>query len=288
MTSLQSIVREKDDLLQMLQQSFLELDDCSSDQESSCVCEQSPKQLQSRRLAMGSQQHLNNGLSAVPTTGKSTGEAPVPYMSKATSHHELPKIVHHTTGGVTGSHSKQLQQAVSGAQMPPSYHYLGSRPPAFKVSHSPPSTAGIGVVTSAPIHLSSAPNAFRTQSTPKVSPYSKLVVASDVSVCSAPGSVTTPPNTLQHLRGIKSKTPPPNYKISQQSVAIRRRENVGGPPDAGDSPENSRNSSIELFDALVSQMKCNGSATPSSYPAVRTNYRHQHSKSSPSNSRIHL
>lgn len=297
LTSLQSIVREKDDLLQMLQQSFLELDDGTLDQESPYVCELSPRQMQSWRLAMGRQQHLgNNGFSAVPATGKAAGEAPVPPYTgppKAMSHHELAKSVHHRLGGVmTGSHSKQQQQqqqqAVSGTPMPPpSYHYLGPRPPAFKASHSPPTvSAGIGAVnTPLPVHLDPAPNAFTPQSAPKVNPYAKLAVASsNVSVCSAPGAVaTTPPSTYQHFRGIKSKTPPPNYKISQQSVAIRRRENVGGPPDGGDSSEGSRNSSIELFEALISQVKCNGSVTPSS------SYRHQHSKSSPSNPhRIHL
>ena len=292
MTSLQSTVKEKESLLQMLQQSFLEPEEYSSPDQDPPYHGQMPP-MRTHKHMPGSHLHLTNGAPAKPgSVGIAVGEAPAHYPGSPSfkPRQELPNGTHHSPGGLLGSPTKQHQQVDAVVMpLPPPYHYSGSPPSAFNFNVPHYSSAVVvGAIGSAPQHVRSAPNTPRMRSKPKVSPYSRLAVATDVSVCSAPGSIASSPHTPKRLQGMKSKTPPPNYKISQQHAVVHHREkrrSVDGLLDAGgESPENPRNSSIELFESLISHVKCNGHMIPPGSPVIRANYTHQHSKSSPSNS----
>ena len=107
---------------------------------------------------------------------------------------------------------------------------------------------------------------------------------------SAPGSATSSPS-ISRLRGraLKSKTPPPSYRVTssqrqQYEGSRQRHRSVDGLLDDMDlSPGDAQNGQLDLFESLLG----NSMPPTAAPPFINGGYTHRHSKSSPTSDRVH-
>ena len=105
---------------------------------------------------------------------------------------------------------------------------------------------------------------------------------------STPNSATSSPANTR--RRLKSKTPPPGYRVTStqkhEELRQQRHQSVDRLLDGIESPSvGSQNGQLDLFESLL------GDSLPPTNAAtalINSSYTHRHSKSSPTSDRLHL
>ncbi len=274
----------------MMQQSFLDPDDCGPDHEAVYSTLQNPhshtlhhqtspvfakklgksgKSVSHLSLSSGTQPY--GGLGVVPT--HISGSLPNRYREAATS-------VTMVNGGMT---IPSTPTNGSYYDFPTSLSY-GSH-----LQHLSPGQSPRGVPNS--------PHGRARISHPNLA----LSTFDTTSTVSAPNSRITTPATCKRSE-VKSKTPPPVYRAIRTSSQSKKRhgsvgtvlDDEGGvAPDTHsssndelslglDPAHHGANGHLELFDSLIGK----GVETPKAF--INSNYRHKHSSSSPCSNRVHL
>lgn len=245
-------------MIQMLQLSFLEPEESDND-EGMFLPQGSPLLFAKKPGLNGSQGSLSSGS---PLSG-STGEIPGTYsVSPPMKHWEMHNGVPFTNGGLGHTRHNDIPPSNGHHLDYPSVNSPHLRHLGAPLSHSAPNTPKIR--------------------RPRAS-HPNIALSSE---SSAPPSIVTSPANHRRRRGIiKSKTPPPNYRVAGPSHERRqKRRSVDGLLD--DSAQVAPENGIDLFESLIG----NSPLLPKVAPFVgSTEFTHQHSKSSPTYPhKIHL
>ena len=105
---------------------------------------------------------------------------------------------------------------------------------------------------------------------------------------STPNSATSSPANTR--RRLKSKTPPPGYRVTStqkhEGLRQQRHQSVDRLLDGMESPAvGSQNGHLDLFESLLGDSL---PPTSAATPLINSSYAHRHSKSSPTSDRLHL
>ena len=268
---MQSSLDEKDSIIHMLQQSFLDPDDLPAN---STITDSPPLY----RLGL-SPQHPHWRARGSP---EATGGEILAKFSPTSSRREVlcNGVAPPLASGMHGYTNMDNERLRTTGMVDPSMQLQLNGGGPYSPVHRR---------NASPMHSSSAPTTPKIKARkPKMSHPNLLFPPASTS---APSSATSSPAiTRQRGRGLKSKTPPPSYRVTssktqQYEGSRQRHRSVDGLLDDMDPlPGDSQNGQLDLFESLLGE-----SMPPTVAPSfINGGYTHQHSKSSPTADRVHL